>query len=107
MAVLCENLPETLTKQVKQLDNRYQLTTTQNAEIAWAWFQNHTVTIHTGANTSLATYMQRIGRMRFIVPLYKLLNQYGQRELALEIYRKSRLGYPPIAQHSLDRVLKI
>ncbi len=101
-------LPESLTQQqLQDLDNHFNLTQSKNAEIAFAWF---TVAIRNNYQKVLpavASYLQSIGRGKFVRPLYKSLNDAGLTELAKEIYQVARSGYHPSIVGMLDKIVKL
>jgi hypothetical protein len=54
----------------------------------------------------MATYLESIGRRKLIVPLYKELAKSAQgKEWAQAVYKKSRPGYHPLAQGTVDAIL--
>ena len=101
-------LPESLSQQqLQDLDNHFNLTQSKNAEIAFAWF---TVAIRNNYQKVLpavGSYLQSIGRGKFVRPLYKSLNDAGLTELAKEIYQVARSGYHPSIVGMLDKVVKL
>jgi hypothetical protein len=52
-------------------------------------------------------YMIRIGRRKLIVPLYRDLAATAEgKTRATQIYAKARPGYHPVAQGTVDALLK-
>jgi aminopeptidase N len=100
-------LPESLPlEKLQDLDARFDLTESKNAEIAFAWF---TVAIRNNYQTALpaiAGYLQAIGRGKFVRPLYKSLNDAGYDELAKDIYERARSGYHPSIVSMLDNIVQ-
>lgn len=102
------NLPLSINQtQLKELDQRFQLTNSANSEIAHAWFMLALKTGYPGIEPALETYLINIGRRKLIVPLYKQLVESPQGKIwATEVYRKARPGYHPLAQVTVDEILK-
>jgi len=102
------NLPQRLTaERLRELDQRFNLTDSGNAEIAHSWLL---VAIHNDyrpAYPRLAEYLQTIGRRKLIRPLYEaLVATPDGRRLAREIYERARPGYHPIAVTTLDPIVR-
>jgi aminopeptidase N len=89
------------------LDKAFDLTNSNNAEIAHAWYL---LSIRAGYNEvypAMATYLKDIGRRKLIVPLYKELAKNAKSKAwAIEIYRQARPGYHGLAQGTVDGVLR-
>ena len=91
---------------LQELDRRFQLTVSRNAEIAHAWFRLAIASSYPGLEPSLESYLTNIGRMKLIEPLYEdLLQTPAGAEFARRIYAEARPGYHAIAQRRLDRLL--
>jgi aminopeptidase N len=89
------------------LDRRFTLTDSQNAEIAHVWFRLAIANRYVAAYPAMERYMIRIGRRKLIVPLYRdLAATRDGMALATRIYAKARDGYHPLAQGTIDGILK-
>lgn len=89
------------------LDATFALTQSSNAEIACDWFRL-AVRNHYGAVLpALADYLVRIGRGKFVRPLYNELKQAGYHDELHQIYTKARAGYHPSIQVQLDKLLAV
>ena len=56
---------------------------------------------------TLEDFLMRVGRRKFIVPLYRaMMANPKTKETARRIYAKARPGYHPIAQGSLDKIVR-
>jgi leukotriene A-4 hydrolase/aminopeptidase len=94
-------------EQLSTLDRRFKLTDSPNAEIAHVWFRLAIANRYTAAFPSMERYMIRIGRRKLIVPLYRDLATSAEgKSLARQIYTKARPGYHPMAQGTVDGLLK-
>jgi leukotriene A-4 hydrolase/aminopeptidase len=88
------------------LDKAYKLTTSNNSEIAHAWYLLSIKTGYQQAYPAMAEYLESIGRRKLIVPLYKELATSDDGKLwAIEVYKKARPGYHGLAQGTVDKVL--
>jgi leukotriene-A4 hydrolase len=101
-------LPKQLTaNQLKELDQAFGLTKIGNAEIAHQWLLISIRNNYETAYPRLEEYLTSIGRQKLIKPLYEeLVKTPGGKERALKIYAKARPGYHPIAQTSVDKIVK-
>jgi leukotriene-A4 hydrolase len=101
-------LPQQLTaKQLKELDQAFGLTKIGNAEIAHQWLLISIRNNYETAYPRLEEYLTSIGRQKLIKPLYEeLVKTPAGKERALKIYAKARPGYHPIAQTSVDKIVK-
>ncbi len=91
---------------MEELDTALGLTRSGNAEIAFQWLLMAIRESYPRSDARLAEFLVSIGRRKFIKPLYEeLLKAPGGRERALEIYRRARPGYHPIAVETIDRIL--
>jgi leukotriene-A4 hydrolase len=103
-----DSLPRTLdADRLRTLDHQMKLTDSPNAEIAFAWFRLAIANHYDAAFPAMERYMIRIGRRKFIVPLYRdLLKTQDGKSLASRIYARARDGYHPLAQATIDGLLK-
>jgi aminopeptidase N len=91
---------------LQELDRRFHLTTSPNAEIAHAWFRLAIQSHYPGLEPTLETYLTNIGRLKLIRPLYEDMLETPERaEFARRVYAKARPGYHAIAQRALDKVM--
>ena len=89
---------------LQELDRRFQLTASRNAEIAHAWFRLAIASGYPGLEPALERYLVGIGRLKLIEPLYEdLLQTPPGAEFARRVYAEARPGYHAIAQRRLDR----
>jgi aminopeptidase N len=103
-----DSLPRKLdADRLSTLDRRLTLTDSPNAEIAHVWFRLAIANRYTRAFPAMERYMVRIGRRKLIVPLYRDLAATPEgKSLATQIYAKARAGYHPVAQGTVDALLK-
>ena len=87
------------------LDASFKLTGYGNSEVAHVWYLIAIKNNYAKADAALEAYLLSIGRRKLIVPLYKDLYAKDPAR-AKAIYAKARPGYHPIAQVTLDALLK-
>ncbi|MEY4547132.1 MAG: hypothetical protein RL685_3327 [Pseudomonadota bacterium] len=89
------------------LDERFQLSTSHNAEILSAWLQLALESEYAPALPRAEAFLGEVGRMKYLRPLYRALAIRPQtRERARELFQRYRPGYHPIACHVIDQVLR-
>jgi leukotriene-A4 hydrolase len=103
-----ESLPRNLTvEQMRALDTAFGLTRSTNAEIAHVWFRLAIPTRYREADAAMEEYMVRIGRRKLILPLYRDLAATAPGKVRAKlIFAKARAGYHPLAQTSVEDLLK-
>jgi leukotriene A-4 hydrolase/aminopeptidase len=90
-----------------ELDQAFHLTRSGNSEIAFQWLLMSIRNAYEPAYARLEEFLLSVGRRKFIKPLYQELVKTPEgKTRALEIYRRARPTYHPIAVASIDEVLK-
>lgn len=89
-------------EKMSELDKAFKFTGAGNCEIADAWYELAVRRHYTAAYDAMDTFLNSVGRRKFLMPLYKAMMQTGQEALAKSIYAKARSGYHYVAQNSLD-----
>ncbi len=102
-----DGLGETVApEQLKQLDEAYKFTGTQNGEIAMRWYP---LTIRSGyveAQPAIGPFVERVGRRKLIMPIYEALVKTPEGlAYAKEIFAKARPSYHPITIGSVEALL--
>lgn len=97
-------LPEQLNqKQMQALDNHFQFSQAANAEIAHVWLMMSIKNDFQPAFARLISYLNEIGRMKLIVPLYQALAESkAHQNLGKNIYQSARPGYHNLARYKID-----
>jgi aminopeptidase N len=104
-----DGMPRTLARaQLGELDAAFGFTRSDNAEIEFSWFRNVIRNRYEPAYARLEQYLVGIGRRKLIKPLYEDLMATGAENAAFarRVYALARPGYHPIAQTSIDAVVK-
>lgn len=102
-----KNLPAGLDpSRLADLDAAFTLTASGNSEILAAWFPHTIAANYTPAATALEKFLVRVGRRKFLVPLYKALlkTEAGTAE-ARRIYELARPNYHAVAISTFDEVI--
>ena len=100
-------LPPTLTaEQLSDLDAAFHFTASGNAELLTAWFAHTLRTGYAAAIPALEKFLHRVGRRKFLVPLYRaLLATPGGPVRARRLYAAARTNYHSVATGTLDSLL--
>jgi aminopeptidase N len=90
-----------------ELDRTFALSGSTNAYIRGAWLELAIANRYDPAVPALDDYLTSVGRMLFVVPLYKDLKAQGDWGLpiARRIYAKARPTYHPVAVSAIDKLL--
>ena len=92
--------------QLKQLDEAYKFTGTQNGEIAMRWYPLAIRSGYTEANAAIGPFVERVGRRKLIMPIYEALVKTPEGlAYAKQIFAKARPGYHPITTGSVEALL--
>lgn len=100
------SLPEVQTQpQLMDLDNLFKLTESTNAEVACDWFRVAIRNHYDPVLPALSAYLIRIGRGKFVRPLFCELKAAGYETELKQIYTQARKGYHPSIVTQLDKLL--
>ena len=102
-------MPPTLgTAGMQRIDTAFHLTKSGNDEILADWLLMAVKFHYEPAYAKMAEFLETVGRRKYIKPIYEELVKTPQgRERALRIYRTARPAYHPIAQTTVDGILKL
>ena len=100
-------LPQKLdNEKMKELDEAFHLTSSDNAEIAHQWLLMAIRNQYEQAYPRLVEFLNSIGRRKLIVPLYKELVKTPEgKKTAIAIYDQARPTYHPISMTTIDNIL--
>lgn len=90
---------------LEKLDDAYHFTDSQNAEIAAAWFEKAILADYEKAYPNLEKFLIKVGRRKYLEPLYRAMENSGKKELAVKIYEKARPGYHSVSYRTIDEIL--
>lgn len=95
------------TSQLADLDAAFGFTKSGNSEILCDWFKLTIANNYTVANTALEAFLIRVGRRKFLTPLYsRLAKNPANKAWAKAVYAKARPGYHAVAINTIDELLK-
>ena len=98
---------ETSKQQMKSIDEKFNLTQSGNSEILAIWFEQSIRFGYEGIDDALEQFLIRIGRRKFLVPLYRALsNTTSGKNRAKEIYEKARSNYHYVSYSTIDKILE-
>jgi leukotriene-A4 hydrolase len=102
-----DNMPATLRKdQLADLDQRFKLTQSANAEVARSWLMLVVRNGYQAGYPRLEEYLRTVGRLKLIVPLYtELMNTPAGAALAKRVYAAARPGYHPRTAAAIDPIV--
>jgi hypothetical protein len=102
------SLPKAMTPaQMKALDDAFGFTKAGNAEVLAAWLQHAVRNDYEAAYPALEDFLTRMGRRKFLRPLYQALYDNPKtRERGAALYKRARPGYHPIATATIDGIYK-
>jgi len=103
-----KTMPENLgTEKMSELDKAFNFTRIGNSEIAFQWLMMSIKQNYKAADARLEEFLIQIGRRKFVRPLFaELAKTDTGMKRACEFYAKSRAGYHPITQSSVDAIIK-
>ena len=90
-----------------ELDQNFKFTQTGNSEIACDWFKHCIDNQYDDAFPALSDFLIRVGRRKFLTPLYTRLAKTPQNKAwAKEVYQTARMGYHSVSYNTIDEILK-
>lgn len=90
---------------MKELDEAFHFTTSGNSEIADQWYVMSVIADYKTAYPAMDQFLSRVGRRKFLEPLYTEMMKTGKQDMAKSIYEKYRMNYHPLAQESIDEIV--
>ncbi len=88
------------------LDDAFGFTTSTNSEILAQWLEISVRRGYRKTDASLESFLLRVGRRKFLTPLYRALMESDRSADAKRIYAEARSGYHPITQRTLDALVQ-
>ena len=93
---------------MKRIDDAFHLTGSGNDEILAEWLLMAVKNRYEPANPKLTLFLETVGRRKYIKPIYEEMAKTAEgRTRAMRIYEVARPVYHPIAQTTIDAVLKL
>ncbi len=100
------NMPAPNLMQIKQLDKSFSISRTKNNEVLFAWLDLAIITEYKEAYPQLEEFLIRVGRRKFVAPLYERLISTNQKDIAKEIYQRARPNYHSVTINTIDEMMK-
>ena len=103
-----KNLPPIMKgDQLKELDAAFNFTNSGNSEILCLWFELAIKNNYTAANSKIEEFLTKIGRRKFLTPLYTALIEKDEsgKKIANKIYTKARPNYHFVSTNTIDQLL--
>ena len=92
---------------MSSIDDEFKLTNSGNSEVLAVWFEQSIRFNYRGIDQALEKFLIRVGRRKFLQPLYKALASTAEgKERAKEIYKKARGNYHYVSFNTIDDILK-
>lgn len=88
-----------------ELDGAFSFTTSGNSEIAALWYEKSILAGYDVVMPQVKKFLVRVGRRKFLTPLYTALVKAGKKDKALEIYTEARPNYHAVSFHTIDKLL--
>jgi leukotriene A-4 hydrolase/aminopeptidase len=99
-------LPDSLpTERMAMLDDSFDITNTGNSEIACDWFKHAIMSKYDVAYPAMESFLIRVGRRKFLTPLYGRMVESNQKEMAKRIYSKAKSGYHSVSNNTISALL--
>jgi len=102
-------LPRDLSaKKMNRIEKAHQLSQSGNSEILAAWFDLSIRTGHSNQNIKeIEAFLVRVGRRKFLTPLYSAFKESSQLGEARRIYSLARPQYHSVSRGTIDALLEI
>jgi hypothetical protein len=89
-------------QKMTELDGLFQFTGAGNSEIACDWYQHCIEQNYREAFPAMEEFLIRVGRRKFLTPLYKLLVKTEEHKAwAKKVYEKARPGYHSVSYNTI------
>jgi len=104
-----QSLPDTIgAEELARLDRTLNLSGTGNVEVEFLWLQAALRNRYQPAVPQVETFLDSVGRNKFVEPLYRTLVEQGEWGLpiARRIYDRTRASYHSYTRGQVDRLLR-
>jgi leukotriene-A4 hydrolase len=91
--------------QLEILDSTFNFTASRNNEILAIWFEKAIYADYRKVDKALETFLIKVGRRKFLIPLYQALIDTDRVEEAKKIYKEARKGYHAVSTATIDAML--
>ena len=95
-------------EKMQLLDEGLAFSKWTNAEIQFEWFMKSISSNYTPAYPYLKSFLEKIGRRKFILPLYiALYENESTRENAISWFKEFKQNYHAVSSNSIEKALKL
>jgi len=95
-------------EKMQKLDEGLAFSEWTNAEIQFEWFMKSISSNYTPAYPYLKSFLEKIGRRKFILPLYTALYENeSTRENAIDWFKEFKQNYHAVSSNSIAKALKL
>ncbi len=98
------NFNLSLTK-IQSLDESFHISKIGNAEVLFAWFMLAIQAKNETVFADLAQFLEKVGRRKFVAPLFEAMVTSGYKSVAVNIYLHTRPFYHSVTQNTVDQLL--
>ena len=92
-------------EKLNMLDSAFSLTSAGNSEIACDWFKHAIVSKYTRAYPAMEKFLIKVGRRKFLTPLYSRMVNSDQLDLAKEIFYRAKSGYHAVSNTTITAII--
>lgn len=101
-----ESLPaDTSVERMAVLDEAFGFTNSGNSEIQFDWFMLAIKNNYEASYPAIEEFLIRVGRRKFLRPLYQTMVDENKTDWALEIYEQARPNYHSVSFNTIDEIL--
>lgn len=94
-------------EKMKDLDNVFHLSASQNSEIADEWYKLSIISNYKDAYPNMEIFLSKVGRKKFLEPLYgELIKTNEGKKIANDIFNKYRINYHPLTAQKIASILE-
>jgi len=91
---------------MRRLDAEFRFSESRNADVGFEWFLHVIASRYEPAYAALESYLSRIGRRKFVKPLYEALAETPDGLVrARDLFSRARSGYHPVTAESIEASL--
>jgi hypothetical protein len=92
---------------MKELDQFLGFSTCGNAEIMNEWFVLAIKNDYTEIRPEIAAFLTKIGRRKYLVPIYKSLSEKPENlAWAKELFQSIKTNYHAVSRNTVEEILK-
>jgi leukotriene A-4 hydrolase/aminopeptidase len=105
---LIKRLPQSLSvSDMTKIDQEFGFTQSGNAELNAAWFLHAIRNQYQLANPAIEEFLIRVGRRKFIIPLYtEMAGTDEGKRWAKKVYKQARPNYHSVSYNTIDDLLE-